>query len=82
MVKKKTTKKKTTKKAISPAEFKKQMNKEIKIMHKVTEEYIKISIALAKLHPKGLSRIQKHVKQVAKNMDKINNIHKKLKIKR
>jgi len=59
------------KKTNSTAKIKKQIRKEVDAINKETHDYVISVMNLVKKYPKGLKRIAKHVKAIAKNMDKL-----------
>lgn len=63
---------------LSSSKFMKEIKKEIDSMHKATAEFVGVCIDIAKMHPKGLKRIKKHVNNVVDNMVGIDKMYHKL----
>lgn len=55
--------------------LKKQIRKEIDLMHKATAEFLDVCIDIAKTHPKGVGRIQGNVEKIADNMTKLDKLY-------
>ena len=56
----------------------KEIKREVNAMHKATAEFVGVCIDIAKMHPKGLKRIKKHVDNVVNNMSGIEKMYHKM----
>ena len=59
--------------------LRKQVRKEIDLMHKATADFVDVCIDVARTHPKGLKRIKKNVDRITNNMFKLDRLYAGLK---
>jgi gas vesicle protein len=52
----------------------KKIKKEVNSIHKITSDFVETCIGIAKMHPKGLKRIKKHVDGIVKHISKGNKL--------
>lgn len=55
----------------SSSKIMEEIKKEINAMHKATAEFVGVCIDIAKMHPKGINRIKKHVNAIVDNISKM-----------